>query len=77
MREVEVIERAVQGLTPAELADFAAWFDAYAAERFDAAMDSGAKSGALYPLADAAQREFRNGVCQPFPFGAGLNANPR
>lgn len=61
MREVDVIERAVERLPPAELAEFAAWFDAYAATRFDAAINSDAKNGALDHIAEAALRDFRNG----------------
>jgi hypothetical protein len=41
MREVEVIEKAVANLTPPELAEFAAWFETHAAERFDAGFSRG------------------------------------
>ena len=61
MREAEVIERAVANLPPEELAEFAAWFDAYTAESFDAAVERDAMSGALDGVADAALRDFREG----------------
>lgn len=48
-------------LTPPELAEFAAWFETHAAERFDAAIDRDARGGALDGLAEAALRDFRKG----------------
>jgi hypothetical protein len=64
MREVEVIEKAVANLTPPELAEFAAWFETHAAERFDAVIDRDTRNGALDGLAEAALRDFREGKAQ-------------
>jgi hypothetical protein len=61
MRDVEVIERAVANLPADELSEFATWFEAYIADRFDAAIERDAKSGALDRFAEAALREFREG----------------
>ena len=44
-------------IAPRELAEFSSWFEAYAAARFDAAIERDAKSGALDRLAEAAAKD--------------------
>lgn len=61
MRELEVIEKAVANLPPRELAEFTAWFEAYAADRFDAAIERDALNGALDRLGDQALTDLREG----------------
>jgi hypothetical protein len=39
MTNAEDIEKAVEQLPPGELARFRAWFDAFDADRFDAAIE--------------------------------------
>ena len=48
------------------MAEFSAWFEAYAAERFDAAIKRDAESGALKLLAQAAKEAFRDGRAKTF-----------
>ena len=47
MTTAEDIEKAVEQLTPRELARFRAWFEAFDAEQFDAAIEREALSGKL------------------------------
>ncbi|MEC5290845.1 hypothetical protein VSX64_09035 [Aurantimonas sp. C2-6-R+9] len=61
MTRLEQIEQDVAGLSPDELARFRDWFEAYAAERFDAALAADAEAGRLDALADAALEDFRAG----------------
>jgi len=58
---VEDIENAIATLSPAELAKFRAWFEAFDAAHFDAKVERDAKAGKLDRLADAALAEFRAG----------------
>jgi hypothetical protein len=46
----EDIEKAVEQLPPRELAQFRAWFDAFAASRFDATIERDAWAGKLMRL---------------------------
>ena len=61
MSELETIEKAVANLPAKELAEFSAWFEAYAAGRFDAAIERDAISGSLERLARSAAGAFREG----------------
>ena len=54
MITAEEIEKAVEQLAPGELARFRAWFDAFEAERFGAAIERGAATGKIDALADEA-----------------------
>lgn len=54
MTTVQDVEAAVAKLTPEELAAFRAWFEAFDAARFDAAIERDAAGGKLDRLADAA-----------------------
>jgi hypothetical protein len=61
MTTAEDIEKAVEQLAPAELARFRAWFEAFDAEQFDAAIERDAGTGKLDALADEALAEHRAG----------------
>ena len=70
MTTAEDIEKAVAQLSSRELARFRAWFEAFDAERFDAAIERDAQSGKLDALADealAAHRAGRSRECRPTP----------
>jgi hypothetical protein len=54
MTTVEDIEKAVEQLTPRELARFRAWFEAFDAEQFDAAIERDISAGKLDAHADEA-----------------------
>jgi hypothetical protein len=61
MTTAEDIERAVSQLAPHELARFRAWFEAFDAERFDAAIMRDAETGRLDRFADEALAAHRAG----------------
>ena len=54
MTTAEDIEKAVEKLAPSELARFRAWFEAFDAQQFDAAIERDARAGKLDALADEA-----------------------
>jgi hypothetical protein len=54
MTTAEDIEKAVEQLAPRELARFRAWFEAFDAEQFDAAIARDISAGKLDALADEA-----------------------
>jgi hypothetical protein len=53
MTTAEDIEKAVEQLAPGELARFRAWFEAFDAEQFDAAIERDARDGKLDAFAEA------------------------
>jgi hypothetical protein len=57
----EDIEKAVEQLPPRELARFRAWFEAFEARQFDAAIERDARAGKLDALAEEALAEHRGG----------------
>ena len=61
MTTAEDIEKAVEQLAPRELARFRAWFEAFDAERFDAAIERDARAGKLDVHAEEALAAYRNG----------------
>lgn len=61
MTKVEDIEKAVEQLPPLDLARFRAWFEAFDADRFDAAIERDARSGKLDAFADEAIAAHRAG----------------
>jgi len=61
MTKIEDIEKAVSRLSPEELAEFRAWFEAFDAAQFDAKIERDAQAGRLDKLADAAIGEFKEG----------------
>jgi hypothetical protein len=50
MTKIEDIEKAVEQLSPADLAKFRAWFEEFDARAFDAKIERDAKSGKLDKL---------------------------
>lgn len=61
MTTAEDIEKAVEKLPPKELARFRAWFEAFDARQFDAAIERDARAGKLDTLADEALAAHRAG----------------
>ena len=61
MNTAEDIEKAVEQLTPQELARFRAWFETFDAQQFDAAIERDARAGKLDALADEALAAHRAG----------------
>jgi hypothetical protein len=61
MTTAEEIEKAVERLPPGELARFRAWFEAFDAAQFDAAIERDARAGKLDALADEALDAHRAG----------------
>ena len=57
----EDIERAIEQLDARELARFRAWFDAFDADRFDAAIEGDAIAGKLDTYAEEALAAHRAG----------------
>jgi hypothetical protein len=58
----EDIENAIEKLPPRELARFRAWFEAFDAGQFDAAIERDAHAGKLDGLAEEALAEHRGGM---------------
>jgi hypothetical protein len=61
MTKVEDIEKAIEQLPPLELAKFRAWFEAFDADRFDAAIERDTRSGKLDAFAEEAIAAHRAG----------------
>jgi hypothetical protein len=61
MTTAEDIEKAVEKLPPEELARFRAWFEAFDADRFDAAIERDARDGKLDAFAEEAVAAYRTG----------------
>jgi hypothetical protein len=61
MTTAEDIEKAVEQLPPRELARFRAWFEAFDADQFDAAIERDANAGKLDGLAEEAIAAHRAG----------------
>jgi hypothetical protein len=57
----EEIEQAIERLPPGDLARFRAWYEAFDAARFDAAIGRDAEAGKLDKLADEALAAHRAG----------------
>jgi len=55
------IETAVSQLSPAQLADFRAWFAEFEAQRWDQQLEADVTAGRLDALADEALQELREG----------------
>jgi hypothetical protein len=58
---IEDITRAVEQLSPPELARFRAWFETFDAARFDIAIERDARTGKLDAPADEALDAHRSG----------------
>jgi hypothetical protein len=61
MSNVEDIEKAIENLPPAELAQFRAWFEAFDAEVFDQKIAADVSSGKLDRLAEQALNGYSQG----------------
>ena len=61
MTTAEDIEKAIEQLPPRELARFRAWFEAFDAGQFDAAIERDARAGKLDAHADEALAAHRAG----------------
>ena len=61
MTKVELLEREVQKLGPAQLAKFRRWFAEFDAKMWDRQFEDDVASGKLDSLADEALDEFRRG----------------
>jgi hypothetical protein len=61
MKTAEDIARAIEQLDPRELARFRAWYEAFEADRFDAAIERDALAGKLDALAEEALAARRAG----------------
>jgi len=60
MTTAEDIEKAVERLSPDELARFRAWFEAFDARQFDAAIERDSRAGKLDALAEEALTAHRS-----------------
>ena len=56
---VEDVEKAVEQLSPQELATFRIWFDAFDADQFDAAIERDVRDGKLDAIAQEAIATYR------------------
>jgi hypothetical protein len=61
MKTAEDIARAIEQLDPRELARFRAWYEAFEADRFDAAIERDALAGKLDALTEEALAARRAG----------------
>ena len=61
MSTVLSLEKAVQGLKPAELKEFRRWFAEFDAAAWDAQIETDAAAGKLDAMADEALAEYRAG----------------
>jgi hypothetical protein len=61
MTNTEEIEKAIERLTPGELARFRAWYETFDANQFDAAIERDAGAGRLDALVDEALAAHRTG----------------
>jgi hypothetical protein len=64
MTTAEEVEKAVEQLAPQELARFRAWFEAFEASRFDAAIERDTAAGRLDAFAEEAIAAYRAGQSQ-------------
>ena len=62
---IQELESAVARLSPVDLAVFAAWFEAFVAEAWDAQLESDIRAGKLDHLAKRADEHFQSGRCTP------------
>jgi hypothetical protein len=61
MNTAEDIEKAIEQLTPRELARFRAWFEAFDARQFDGVIERDARAGKLDAHAEEALAAHRAG----------------
>ena len=61
MTDIRAIEKAVEALPPAELAEFRRWFAAFDAAAWDDQVEQDAAAGKLDRLASEALADFKTG----------------
>jgi hypothetical protein len=61
MTKIEDIEKAIEGLSPADVARLRAWFDEFEARLFDERIESDSKAGKLDKLAAQALADHKAG----------------
>lgn len=66
MMKVEDIEKAIEGLSPEELARFRAWFEEFDARLFDEQIERDAKAGKLDKLIAEARANHEAGRRKEF-----------
>jgi hypothetical protein len=66
MMTAEDIKRAIEQLPPQEFARLRAWFGAFDADRFDAAIERDENAGKLDAFADEALAAYRAGRSRDF-----------
>ncbi len=64
MGDVKSIEKAIESLPPADLAEFRRWFAEYDAAAWDKQIEQDAASGKLDELAAEARTDYRSGVAR-------------
>lgn len=62
---IKEIESAIAQLPPAELAEFAKWFEEFQAQVWDERLEQDAKAGRLDALMKEAEQDFEQGRCEP------------
>ena len=62
---VREIETAITELPPGDLAELAAWFEEYQAQKWDERIEKDAKAGRFAPLIEQAREHFRAGRTRP------------
>jgi len=66
MGTVEEIVKAVEQLSPDELAKFQAWYEEFEAALFDAKIERDSRNGKLDKLIEKSEEEFRAGHFREF-----------
>jgi hypothetical protein len=66
MTKIEAIKKAVEQLSPRELAKFRAWFEEFEAQLFDARIERDAKAGKLDKLIAEARANHEAGRREEF-----------
>jgi hypothetical protein len=61
MSNVRSLEKAIQGLKPAELKEFRRWFTEFDAAAWDAQIEADMAAGKLDKLADEALADYKSG----------------
>ena len=64
MGNIKSIEKAIEALPPAELAEFRRWFAEFDAAAWDRQIEQDAANGKLDELAAEAQADFRAGAAR-------------
>jgi hypothetical protein len=67
MTKLEDITRAVEQLSPEELAQFRDWFEEFLAQNWDEQIERDIKAGKLDWLAEEARADYEAGLSLPLP----------